>query len=93
VPRVELDRDRVVRDVYARVAEAPLGTAIQMQLRAGSTSYGDLVIPAGQLVSNVISGWDRQVLGAGTLMGLRIVSVGQVGAGNPGRDLSVTVRF
>lgn len=92
VPRVILDRDVVVRDVYARVGEAPRGTALQVQVLTDASVYADLVIAAGATTSNVVSGFDRAVLPAGTALGLSIVGIGQYVAGNPGRDLMVTLR-
>jgi hypothetical protein len=93
VPRLELDRDYVVRDVIARVSEAPIGTPIHLRLLVGNQDYDDLVIPAGSTQSNVVQGWNRAPLTAGSLLGIAILGVGNYALGNPGRDLTVTIRF
>lgn len=91
VPRLEVASDVVWRHVMARVGEAPEGGSVHVKVMAGSEELGDLVIAAGQVQSNILSGWNRGPLVQGTLLGLRVLSTGSYGLGKPGKDLTVTL--
>lgn len=92
-PELVIEDARVARDIFAVVREAPSGADIQLALRVGATSYVNLTIPDGTLVSNTVSGFGLPPLAAGALLALDIVSVPSATGTLPGRDLTVTIRL
>lgn len=91
-PAIEVESVHAVRDIFARVREAPVGGSVQLRLRQGASPVCDLTIAAGQLVSNVINGFGRAPLAAGVPLSLDVVAVPAGTSTLPGRDLTVTLR-
>jgi hypothetical protein len=83
---------RAVRDVFAVVREAPSGGPVLLRVWVNDTPYCDLTIPAGSVLSNTVSGFNRPPLPDGATVSVDIISVPPSGAGSPGRDLTVTIR-
>jgi hypothetical protein len=92
-PPLVVEDSRVVRDIQALVQQAPIGAPIELRLRKNNTAYAYLVIPAGVVTSNTVSGLDLQPLESGCVLTLDVVSTGQVTGTTPGRDLTVTIRL
>ncbi|MCS6954148.1 MAG: phage tail protein [Bryobacterales bacterium] len=92
-PPLVVEESHAVRDIFAVVREAPRGGAILLRLRQDSDPYCTLTIPAGGLVSNVVSGFGLPPLRAGAQLSLDILSAPQGAGSFPGRDLTVTLRL
>jgi len=92
-PPLVVEEARAVRDIFAVAGEAPLGGPVELQLRQGNDVYCRLTIPAGETISNVVSGFNMPPLAAGALIHLDVLSVPPAGSGTPARDLTVTIRF
>ena len=84
---------RAVRDMFAVVAEAPVGQPVVARLKRDGQAWCDLTIPAGAKISNVVDGFGLSPLTEMTQLGVDIISVPPSGTGTPGRDLTVTVRL
>jgi len=92
-PPLTVEDARSVRDITARVSEAPTGSPITMLLRKGGSAYCTLSIAAGSTVSDALNGLPLLPLNPGDVLSLDITSVG-IGANDfPGRDLTVTIRL
>ncbi|MBX9601730.1 MAG: hypothetical protein K2X35_12020 [Bryobacteraceae bacterium] len=91
-PAIEVEATHAVRDVFARVREAPTGGNVQLRLRQGASLVCDLTIAAGNLISNVIDGFGLAPLATGVPLSLDIVAVPAGTNTMPGRDLTVTLR-
>jgi hypothetical protein len=88
-PPLVVDASHSVRDVFAvmgTAADAP----VQCQLNVNGGTYCTVTIPAGQLVSNVISGLTLPPLVAQSQITLSVLSVGVT---FPGADLTVLMRL
>jgi len=92
-PALVIEDARAARDIFAVVRQAPVGGAIQLSLRLGSTSYVALTIADGDIVSNTVSGFGLPPLGSGDRLALDVVSVPSAAGTLPGRDLTVTIRL
>ncbi len=92
-PPLIMDAAQCVRDIFARVGEAPSSGPLELQLRQDSTVYCTLTIPEGDIQSNVIDGFGLPPLLDGSTIALDVLAVGQVGDTSPGRDLTVTIRL
>ncbi|MBI3209236.1 MAG: hypothetical protein HYZ37_10105 [Candidatus Solibacter usitatus] len=92
-PDLVCDASHAVRDIFARVQEAPVTSSIQMTVRLNGADYCSLSIPAGALVSNTILGTDLPPLQAQSILTLAITSVPTGATDTPGRDLTVTIRL
>lgn len=84
---------RAIRDIFAVVAEAPMGQPVVVRLKRNSLTLCDLTIPAGAKMSNVVDGFGLAPLAEMTQVGLDIIAVPASSSGTPGRDLTVTVRL
>ncbi len=93
VPTLIVDATQSVRDIFATVREAPALEPVVLELRQDSETYAVLTIPPGATISNVVDGFGLPPLRAGASLDLDIVAAPQGGAGNPGRDLTVTIRL
>jgi hypothetical protein len=83
---------RSVRDVFAVVREAPTGGPVVLRVLVNGAEYCTLTIPAGGVLSDTVSGFNRPPLPDGAVVAIDIVSVPPSGSGSPGRDLTVTIR-
>ncbi|MGH9631833.1 MAG: hypothetical protein ACRD7E_26305, partial [Bryobacteraceae bacterium] len=92
VPRLTIEATHACRDIFATVSEAPADTPIQLRLTVDGATYSELTIEPGETISNVIDGFQQEPLQVDSVLGLDVVSVGQ-GAGKPGKDLTVSLRF
>ena len=92
-PPLVIEETHCARDISAVVREAPLGAPIELRLRQNGDEYCRLLIPAGALISNVVTGLGLPPLMAGSQINLDALSVPQGGSGTPGRDLTVTIRL
>lgn len=79
-----------VRDVFARLALAPAGAGITITVKRNGAAYATVTIPAGQTVSNTVSGAALAALQPGDLLTFDITGVGST---YPGSDLTVVVRL
>jgi hypothetical protein len=90
---IVLERQTVVRDIFAFVQEAPAGGAIELLLKLDGQPYGELVIENGNFTSASFSGFNRWPLTAGAVLSLDILNVPSSAAGLPGRDLTVCIQI
>jgi len=88
-PPLVVEATHSVRDVFGVLGTAA-DAAVQLQLNVNSAAYCTLTIPAGQLVSNVISGLSLPPLTAESQVTLSVAAVGQT---YPGGDLTVLIRL
>jgi hypothetical protein len=93
VPAITMDASHAVRDIVARVKDAPTGGPIQLRLKLDGVAYCELTIPMGEAMSNIVDGAALSAIPANAQLGLDVISVSQTGDSTPGRDLTVTVRF
>jgi hypothetical protein len=92
-PPYVMESSYAVGDLFAVVVQAPVGGAVTMQVRTGSTVYATLTIPDGQTISNTIDGFGLPPLAANAQIHFDVTSV-PGGAGTlPGQDLTVTIRL
>jgi hypothetical protein len=75
------------------VNEQPVGGAVELQVRVGSSVYCTLTIADGQLTSNVVGGFGLVALAASSQLSLDILSVPTAASSLPGRDLTVIIRL
>ena len=92
-PPFVVGEPRPVREIFAVVESAPTGAPVQLELRVNGSSFCALTIPAGQTLSNTVSGFGLPALQAMDELSLDIVSVGSTAATTPGRGLTVTIRL
>ncbi len=93
VPAVTVDNSHSVRDIFAKVGQAPTLADVELRLTVDSVTYCNLTIAMGQTTSNIVDGFGLKPLTAGAQVGLDVVSVGQTNDSTPGSDLTVTVRL
>lgn len=92
-PPLVVETAAAMRDLFAVVSDAPVGGAVSMQLRQGSTVFATLTIPDGATMSNVVGGFGLAPLGTEAQVSLDILSVPTEAGTLPGRDLTVTIRL
>lgn len=92
-PALVVEDSHSVRDIFARVKQAPTGSPVQMVLRHNGAVYCNLTIATGTTVSNVVSGVVAGPLWAQSAVTLDITNVGTGGSDFPGQDLTVTIRL
>lgn len=92
-PPLIVEDTHAARDIYAVVNEAPVGGAVGLHLRVGSTVYCTLTIPDGLAISNVVGGFGLAALAGSSQVSLDVVSVPTAPGTLPGRDLTVIVRL
>src|SRR5262249_40417617 len=92
-PPLVIEDTHAVRDVFAVVRDAPTGASVVLHLRQNATAYCTLTIPAGETISNIVSGFGLPPLTAQAQLNLDITSVPTASDAMPGRDLTVTVRL
>ncbi len=88
-PPLVVDASHSVRDVFAVMGTAADAT-VKCQLNVNGGTYCTLMIPAGQLTSNVVSGLVLPPLVAQSQITLSVVLVGTT---FPGADLTVLIRL
>ncbi|HET8547416.1 MAG TPA: hypothetical protein VFL57_05415, partial [Bryobacteraceae bacterium] len=93
VPPLSIDAARSVRDVFATLGRASTGGPVRVRVTVNTQPYCDLEIPAGERISNVVSGTSLPALRERDELGLDILSVSQSPDSTPGGDLTVTVRL
>ncbi|MEP7353395.1 MAG: phage tail protein [Acidobacteriota bacterium] len=93
-PAISVDANHSVRDIFAQVAEAPVGGPIELSIRQDATVYCTLTIPEHATVSTPsVDGFGLAPLAEGVQLILDITAVPGVANTLPGRDLTVTIRF
>ncbi len=92
-PPLIVENSYAVRDIFALVNSQPVGGAVELQLRVGSTVYCTLTIPDGATTSNVVDGFGLVALAVSSQLRLDIVSVPTATGTLPGRDLTVIIRL
>lgn len=92
-PPLIIEDPHSVRDIFATLKDAPVGAAVQLQIKQNSLLYCSLTIPAGATISNIVNGFGLPPLAAQGVLTLDITSVGQAAGTTPGRDLTVTIRL
>jgi hypothetical protein len=90
---IVLERQTVVRDLFAFVQEAPAGGVIELLLKLNGQPYRELVIEGGNFTSVSFSGFNSMPLPAGAVLSLDILNVPSSAAGVPGRDLTVCIQI
>jgi len=95
VPPATLPQASSVRDIFATVQQAPVGSGLTCIVRVNGAAVATLTIPAGQIVSNTIDMTTNP-----SVEGLLIpaeqavtVDITAVGSTYPGKRLMVTVRL
>jgi len=92
-PPVVVEHARSIREVFAVVDEAPLGTPLVLRVRRNAETLCELTIAPEANVSNVVSGLVLPALAPMDRIALDVVSLG-VGEGTfPGRNLTVSIRL
>jgi len=89
-PDIVVDANRSVRDMYAIIRSAPVGGPVTVHINHSGQVYATLLIPAGQTISNVVSGFGLPPLIAGDSLSLDVTAVGLT---SPGSDLNVVMRL
>lgn len=95
-PALTVEQTHAVRDIRAAVNQAPTGYDIGITIQQNGVPYCSLVINSGSAVSSsVIDGVNLPPLEEGATLTLDISLSVVPGGGsiNPGRDLTVTIRF
>jgi hypothetical protein len=92
VPPLIIEEARVVRDIFANVAEPSQG-GIELRLLVDAQPYCSLTFPGGAVTSEVVDGTALPVLSMGSVITLDILSVGPGNGIEPGKDLTVTIRL
>lgn len=90
---IVLERQTVVRDLFAFVQEAPAGGVIELLLKLNGQPYRELVIEGGNFTSVSFSGFNLMPLPAGAVLSLDILNVPSAAVGVPGRDLTVCIQI
>ena len=90
VPDIVVENTHAVRDVFAVIKQAPLGSAVTLVLMCGGITVCELAILDGDLMSNVVGGFGMAPLDAKQRLSLEVTGVG---ATTPGADLTVIVRL
>jgi hypothetical protein len=88
-PVLSVQENLSIRDVYALVKAAPLGSDVQLAIRQDGALLTTLTIPAGQTQSPPVDGATLPSLQEESHLTLDIVAVGSQ---YPGGDLTVTIR-
>ncbi len=83
---------RVTRDLFALVAEAPLGGSVGLEVLFNGNKVAELTIESGQTRSHVEPGLAIPAADEGTVISVEITNVPPSGTGYPGRDLTVILR-
>ncbi len=92
-PPLVVQETHAIRDVFAVVRGAPSGGYVEVHVRQNDAVFAILMIPDGQLISNVVKGFGIAPLVTGAQIHLDIRSVPQTADSQPGRDLTVTIRL
>jgi len=92
-PPLVVEHPHAVRDIFAVVAEAPVGAPVELELLQDGEMYCSLTIPAGQTSSSSVDGFGLPPLMEKAELTLNIVSVGQTPETTSGADLTVTIRL
>ena len=92
-PPLVVEDSLAIRDIFAVLGEAPSGSAIELQLRQGTTVFCTLTIADGATTSNSVDGFGLAPLVAESQVFLDILSVPSAANMLPGRDLTVTIRL
>ncbi|HUQ95638.1 MAG TPA: phage tail protein [Bryobacteraceae bacterium] len=92
-PPLVVEDSHCARDIFATLAEAPVGGPIELSVRQNGALYCDLTIAAGSTTSNAVDGFGLPALVAASLITLDVVSVPDGTSAAPGRDLTVTIRL
>ncbi|WP_031498584.1 phage tail protein [Bryobacter aggregatus] len=91
-PSYVIDRDTVVRDVYAYVQEPPVGAPIEIVVLVDGEAYCELTIGAGVRVSDAVNRFNYPALRSGATISFDIVNVPPAESGTPGKDLTVILQ-
>ncbi len=89
---VVADNTMAVRDLFAQVQEAASSGDIEIVVRRNGDQYAELTIPAGTLISALVSRFGVAALQERDVLSVDIVAAGDASSGFPGRDLTVTIR-
>jgi hypothetical protein len=92
VPPLEVESERSVLDVRARMREAPLGGPVNLRLWRNGEAYCGVTIDSGQTVSTYLDGAELAPLHTGDVLSMEVVEVPTGPGSRPGRDLTVTLR-
>jgi hypothetical protein len=92
-PPLLVEAAHAVRDIRAKVTEAPINTNIVVNLWQNGTPYTSLTIPAGQTTSNIIDGKTLATLQNASTLKMDIVLNVLGTNASPGKDLTVTIRL
>ena len=92
-PPLVVEEARSVGDVFATLAESPVGGPVKAKLRVNGASYCDLMIPPGSRYSPAVSGTELAPLEGGSELTLDVIEIPQGAGSRPGRNLTVTIRL
>ena len=95
-PPLFIQATHAVRDIRATLNQAAAGYSATLDVLQNGVLYCSLTIPTGATTSNVVDGITLAPLTEGATLTLNVtlnVLQGFQGSTNPGRDLTVTVRF
>jgi len=98
-PPLLIEAAHAVRDIRATVSQPPQGYSLTVTILQNGAAYGsDLVIGAGELTSNIVSGVSLPPLSEDAALTVNIGVAAIQGAQtasnlSPGRDLTVTIRL
>jgi hypothetical protein len=88
-PILLVERLQAIGEVYAVVAEAPIGDELVVHVMRGGAIYAELTIISGMTQSNSVSGFGLPPLEPGERLTIDIFNVPSSAVGTPGRDLTV----
>ncbi len=89
-PPLSVQETLSIRDIYAQVAAAPAGAAMEVTIQQGAQTIATCTIAAGATISPAVNGAELPLLTASSTLKLDITAVGTT---YPGRDLTVTMRL
>jgi hypothetical protein len=93
VPPLIVDSARCIRDAFAVLGRRPTGGTVRLAVKQNGSLLCSLEIAPGNSRSETCDGFQLEPLVAGAALSLDIVSVPQSPDTEPGRDLTVTIRF
>jgi hypothetical protein len=89
-PDMYVEATHAVRDIFATVRHAPLGSDLQLRLMMDAVEYCTLTFSPGTTTSDVKNGLSLPPLRAGSTLRLDVLAVG---IDAPGSDLNVIIRL
>lgn len=92
-PGIVVEADHSIRDIFAVLGSAPVGSGVTLQLKRNGTNWASLTFAAGSVFSSVVSGFGLTPLRTGNPGDIVTLDVTAVGTTAPGSDLTLVVRL